>query len=110
MLHSSQLSDGFMKKNTKYMSRVFKKIFATLLLSCVFVIPSGFPTVFKRLLKCRVYCVLVAANSFTLFGSIGLNSFGPKYMESIFNIPPWKANSILGKTIFYMLNLIIMIF
>lgn len=55
-----------------------------------------FPTVFKRLLKCKVYCIIVAANSFTLFGTIGLSSFGPKYIESIFNLPPWKANSILG--------------
>ncbi|XP_078333844.1 solute carrier organic anion transporter family member 2B1-like isoform X2 [Crassostrea virginica] len=57
---------------------------------------KAFPRVFQRLWKSKVYCLMVASNSFTLFGTIGLNSFGPKYMENIFNIPPWKANSILG--------------
>lgn len=58
---------------------------------------ADFPHVFKRLLKNKVYWLCVAANSFLLFGSIGTGSFGPKYMENVFNIPSWKANTILGK-------------
>ncbi|XP_061179570.1 solute carrier organic anion transporter family member 1C1-like [Saccostrea echinata] len=76
-----QTPDGKSKKKTEYS-----------LLELI----KTFPLVLKRLLKNKVYWLCVAVNSIKLFGIIGVNSFGPKYIENIFNLPSWKANTILG--------------
>ncbi|KAL3888225.1 hypothetical protein ACJMK2_000600 [Sinanodonta woodiana] len=49
-----------------------------------------------RLLKDPVYSLSCINAVATSFGSMALSSFGPKYMETQFFLPTWKADMILG--------------
>ncbi|KAL3888259.1 hypothetical protein ACJMK2_000630, partial [Sinanodonta woodiana] len=49
-----------------------------------------------RIFKEPVYTLSCLNNIATMFAVMALGSFGPKYLESQFFLPTWKANIILG--------------
>ncbi|KAK3604304.1 hypothetical protein CHS0354_021567 [Potamilus streckersoni] len=54
------------------------------------------PTSALRIFKEPVYTLSCFNNIATLFAVMALGSFGPKYLETQFFLPTWKANIILG--------------
>ncbi|XP_062612693.1 solute carrier organic anion transporter family member 2A1-like [Saccostrea cucullata] len=54
------------------------------------------PQTILRLLRNPIYSLTLASNCLIYFCFIGIYSFGPKYMENVFNIPTWKTNLIQG--------------
>jgi len=49
-----------------------------------------------RLVKNDVYVLMVLCVSVKLFGTAGMIAFLPKYMETQFTVPAWKANILIG--------------
>ncbi|KAL3888230.1 hypothetical protein ACJMK2_000605 [Sinanodonta woodiana] len=54
------------------------------------------PRSILRILKDPVYTLSCINSITTAFGAMALGSFGPKYMETQFFLPTWKADIIMG--------------
>lgn len=58
---------------------------------------SEFGQTIVRLMKNKVYVVLITSGTINLMGVVGGISFLPKYLAAQYSQPLWKSNIIMGK-------------
>ncbi|XP_071105324.1 solute carrier organic anion transporter family member 2B1-like [Haliotis cracherodii] len=57
---------------------------------------KDFPLSLFRVVSQPVYTLNNLSMTCTTIATVGLFSFGPKYLETVFNIPSWKSNLLIG--------------